>query len=103
MISLAIRLAMPAEELGLSRCEAELLGLLLSEDRWWSRDELYREMSTQAAPCVIKVFANRINRKLRAANCNHRIEGRVRVGGFRISEEARQRLLHWPANQSEAA
>ena len=100
MIPAAIRLAMPSEQLGLSRCEAEMLGLLLSESRWWSRRELHREMTTQAGPEVIKVFANRINRKLKAANTEDRIQGRVRVGGFRVSDEARARLLNWPTQQA---
>jgi DNA-binding response OmpR family regulator len=101
MLDIAIRRRMPAEELGLSRCEAEMLGLLLSEDRWWKTRELWCSMTTDAGPEIIKVFAFRLRTKIGRVNENP-VEG-VKGRGYRLTQAARTRLLNWSSVQRNPA
>ena len=93
MLDISIRRRMPAEALGLSRCETEMLGLLLSEDRWWKTRELWRAMTTDGGPEIIKVFAFRLRAKIGRDGGNP-IPGQ-KGRGYRLTPDSRARLMNW--------
>jgi hypothetical protein len=94
----------PFEELRLSKCQAEILAVLLSEDRWWPTWELWEAMAhSNAGPEVIKVFAFHLKRKLRAgiSDQDDEMVASQYARGYRLTSETRTRLLNWNTNRDE--
>lgn len=89
-------------DLGLTRTEAEVLAILLSEDRIWPAWELGMKLShSQGQARTLSVFITHLRDKLgRESDSILSNRGRRR-GGYQLSPSARSRLLSW--NEKRAA
>jgi DNA-binding response OmpR family regulator len=102
MIDISIRQRIPFDDLNLSKCQAEVLAILLSEDRWWTTWHLWEKLQhSEAGPEVVKVFVFHLKRKLKTALGDDELIRSQHARGYCLTEHARRVLLNW--NTSHAA